>query len=180
VSQIASESLVRTVSSDLGVEVVDWPRDEALRGSLARAGVPRLLVLAPGQAPPEQLAFDEDWIRAPFEEEDLRARARNVAQTVTGLAGVVAWIDTERVLHRGARTAVLTASEAVVASELLSSSGSVVTRAVLESRLWPVAGPPSPRAVDAVVYRLRRRCRDLGLLIRATRGEGFVLVRDPG
>lgn len=169
------ESLTQSLTYDAGVELVVWPRDESLRTSLARAGVPRLLVVSEGDAPPERLAFDEDWIREPFDAADLRARMRRVAEAVAGQHAERPWIDGERVLHRGPRTTVLTASEAVVAAALLSSAGSVVSRAALESRLWPGGSAPSDRAIDAIVYRLRRRCQDLGLMIRNARGEGFIL-----
>lgn len=159
-----------------GVEIVVWPAEQSLRQSLARAGVPRLLVLDEHQAPPEPLAFDEDWIRRPFDQADVRARARRILETVRAQSEHAAWIDDQRVLHRGPRTAVLTASEAVVASVLLDREGQVVTRDQLEERLWPGSRPPSARAIDAIVYRLRRHCDELGLLIRAARGRGFVLV----
>jgi DNA-binding response OmpR family regulator len=138
--------------------------------------VPRLLVLGEGVPPPADLADDEDWIRAPFETGDLRARARRIAEFVAGRVDEPAWIDAQRVVHRGPRTAVLTASEAVVADALLAHPGQVVSRSALESRLWPDSEPPSSRAIDAIVYRLRRRLRDLGLMIRSARGEGFVLL----
>jgi DNA-binding response OmpR family regulator len=159
-----------------GVELVPWPSGEQLRRSLARAGVPRLLLLADGEAPPDTVAFDEDWIREPCGSDDLRARATRVLDAVRAQSEAAAWIDDHRVLHHGHRTAVLTASEAVVAATLLASKGEVVTRGQLEGRLWPGSRPPSARAVDAIVYRLRRRCDDLGLLIRSARGRGFVLV----
>lgn len=175
----AVESLPHTLHPEAGIEIVQWPRDESLRQSLARAGVPRLLVLERGAPPPDQLAYDEDWIREPFGPADLRSRVRRINDSILGQTAADPWIDGERVLHRGQRTTVLTASEAVVADALLSSAGAVVTRAALESRLWPDTPPPSDRAIDAIVYRLRRRCRDLGLLIRVARGEGFVLLRSP-
>ena len=173
------ESLSHPLNSVAGVEVVVWPRDDALRQSLARAGVPRILIVADGVAPPEHLSFDEDWIREPFDHADLQARARRIIQAARSQSAQAAWLDDERVLHRGAMTAVLTASEAVVAEELLSHSGQVVDRESLQDRLWPSQDPPSERAIDAVVYRLRRRCQDLGLLIQAARGRGFVLTAGP-
>jgi len=170
------ESSPEALSAQHGVELVAWPRESGLRASLARAGVPRLLVLDEGVPPPTDLAQDEDWIRAPFEPADLRARARRIAAIVAERVDEPAWIDDQRVVHRGPRTAVLTASEAVVADALLASPGQVVSRAALESRLWPGSQPPSSRAIDAIVYRLRRRFRELGLMIRSARGEGFVLL----
>ena len=173
------ESLSHTMDAVAGVEVVAWPREQALRQSLARAGIPRLLIVADGQAAPEDLAFDEEWIREPFDVADIRVRARQILRAVRSQSSQASWLDQERVLHRGHRTVVLTASEAVVADELLAHPDQVVTREALHERLWPDGDAPSDRAVDAIVYRLRRRCRDLGLLIRSARGLGFVMSMGP-
>jgi len=170
------EPLPLPADVDLGVELIEWPRDARLRSQLAAAGIPRLLVLDGTAPPPDDLAVDEDWIRRPFDPSDLTARLRRVAAAAHFRASTDAWLDEERVLHRGAHTAVLTAAEATVAELLLSSAGQVVERSVLEQRLWPDGRPPSDRAIDAVVYRLRRRCSALGLVIRNARGRGFVLL----
>ena len=95
--------------------------------------------------------------------------------SVAQLATNEPWIDDERVLHRGHRTVVLTAAEVVVVAALLDVPGEVVTRDDLGARLWPDEIAPSGRAVDAVIYRLRRRIIGLGLSIRASRGRGFLL-----
>ncbi|UDY37037.1 helix-turn-helix domain-containing protein [Dermatobacter hominis] len=157
-----------------GIELVDWPAQADLRVALARASVPRLLTVPAGELPPTDLAPDEDWIRVPCAEDDIRVRAEQVLRVVRERSEETSWIDDQRVLHRGVRTAVLTASEATVAEVLLAEPGRVVSRTELIRRLWP-AGAPSERAIDAVVYRLRRSCQDLGLVIRAARGRGFVL-----
>ncbi len=157
-----------------GIELVDWPAQSQLRVGLARAGVPRLLAVPAGELPPTDLADDEDWIRVPCDPADIRLRAEHVLRSVRARSHDESWIDDQRVLHRGDRTAVLTSSEAAVAEALLASPGRVITRSALVQRLWP-SGPPSDRAIDAVIYRLRRRCRDLGLIITAARGEGFIL-----
>jgi len=157
-----------------GVELLDWPSDAAVRSALARAGIPRLLAVPAGALPPSDLADDEDWVRVPCDAADIRIRAEHVLRSVRAHAGDQSWVDDQRVLHRGRRTAVLTSAEAAVAEELLAHAGLVVTRATLCRRLWP-AGAPSERAIDAVVYRLRRSCQELGLVIRAVRGEGFAI-----
>ena len=157
-----------------GVELVDWPAQAALRDAFARAGVPRLLLVPGDVRPPADLGTDEDWVRVPCDPSDLRLRAERVLLTARRQSQESSWIDEQRVLHRGDRTAVLTASEAAVAEVLLEKPGRVVSRNELVRLLWP-AGAPSERAIDAVVYRLRRSCRDLGLVIRAARGRGFVL-----
>lgn len=157
-----------------GVELINWPDDAALRDALARAGIPRLLAVRTGALPPPDLRDDEDWVRLPCDTTDLRIRAEQVLRSVRSRAEDRSWVDDQKVLHRGQRTAVLTSAEATVAEALLAQPGLVVTRTALCRKLWPT-GAPSDRAIDAVVYRLRRSCQSLGLVIRAVRGEGFTI-----
>ncbi|CAB4530638.1 unannotated protein [freshwater metagenome] len=158
-----------------GIELLRWPEQEPVRRSLDRAGIPRILVLSNSSQPPEDLGYDEDWIRAPYRSDDLLARVRRLARSLSEQSTLEFWLDDQRVLHRGSRIAVLTVFEAVVAKALLAQPGETVRRSVLEQSLWPTESPPGPRAVDAVIYRLRSRCRGLGLTIRTVRGEGFLL-----
>ena len=158
-----------------GIELLRWPEQDLARRSLLRSGIPRLLVLSGSSQPPEDICFDEDWIRAPYRLADLQARVRRLAKSLTEQSATELWLDAQRVLHRGNRTVVLTAFEAVVAAALLERPGEIVTRSALEQSLWSDQPAPGPRAVDAVVYRLRGHCRGLGLTITTVRGEGFVL-----
>jgi DNA-binding response OmpR family regulator len=158
-----------------GIELLRWPEQEVARRSLDRAGIPRILVLSSSCRPPEDIGYDEDWIREPYRNDDLLARVRRLAESLSEQSHHELRLDDQRVLHRGTRTAVLTVFEAVIAAELLAKPGEIVRRSVLERSLWPSQPPPGPRAVDAVVYRLRSRCRGLGLSIGTVRGEGFVL-----
>ncbi len=158
-----------------GIELLRWPEQDLARRSLLRAGIPRLLVLSGNSQPPEDLCFDEDWIRAPYRLADLQARVRRLAKSMSEQSATELWLDDHRVLHRGSHTVVLTAFEAVVAAALLAKPGEIVTRSAVEQSLWPDQPAPGPRAVDAVVYRLRGHCRGLGLTITTVRGEGFLL-----
>jgi DNA-binding response OmpR family regulator len=162
-----------------GIELLRWPEQDVARRSLRRAGIPRLLVVSGSSQPPEDLGFDEDWIRAPYRLADLQARVRRLAKSLTEQSATELWLDAQRVLHRGNRTVVLTAFEAVVAAALLARPGEIVTRSALEQVLWSDQPAPGPRAVDAVVYRLRGHCRGLGITISTVRGEGFVLRTAP-
>lgn len=154
--------------------MVSWPDERDLRERLARAGVPRLLLVAEGAAPPESVGPDEDWIRMPADERDVLARVRTLLRNVARLDEQRPWIDEHRIAHRGDSTVVLTAAEAVVATALFTSPGTVVSRAELETLLWHDQ-PPSKRAVEAVVYRLRRRLLPLHLRVRTVRAghHGF-------
>lgn len=158
-----------------GVELVRWPADEAVRQRLARAGVPRLLLVEAGTDPPADHASDEDWVRLPADRGDVRARARRLSQAMAGRSRHEAWVDPNRILHRGDDVVALSSAETAVVTLLLAHPGTVVDRHELESRVWPESEPPSERALDAVVYRLRRRLVGLGMHIRVIRARGFVL-----
>ena len=45
--------------------IVPWPDEADPSPCLAEAGVPRLLFIAPGHAPPAPLDLYEDWVRVP-------------------------------------------------------------------------------------------------------------------
>jgi hypothetical protein len=65
----------RCTASDLAIACVPWPSDADRRVELARAGVPRLLFVEPGAAPPELWDLDEDWVRIPTSAEEVTLRA---------------------------------------------------------------------------------------------------------
>src|SRR5260221_101995 len=65
---------------DLAVELVHWPRERQRREALAKAGVPRVLLVADGEVPPTRIGVGEDWIRVPADERDLFVRARRVSR----------------------------------------------------------------------------------------------------
>ena len=173
------EGAVSELAGAAGVELVEWPRQEHLRRSLARAGIPRILILEPGATQPDDLAFDEAWVHTPATAPTVRRVLRVLHRSIEQRRSEEAWIDASRTLHRGEEATVLTPAEAVVATELLAHEGAVVPRSRLTALLWPDQRPPSKGAVDAVIFRLRRRCRELGIAIHAARGTGFVMVTEP-
>ncbi len=158
----------------LPVELVSWPAGGDRRDALARAAVPRLLLVAADAAPPDVVGVDEDWIRLPAAESDVRARATQLLRFDARLRSDAPYIDDNRVLHRAGRTVTLTIAEAAIMSLLIQNSGTVVTHRELESDVWDGVAP-SHDAIDAAIYRLRRRIGGLSLCIRSVRGRGFVL-----
>jgi len=164
------------VAASYGVELVRWPRQRTLRARLARAGVPRLLLVDADAPLPDDLAIDEDWLRWPADGDEVESRARHLCRTIVARRTERPWLEPNGVLHRGTATVVLPASEAVVAEALLRARGGVVARAELEALLWPGGSPPGPRALDGVMYRLRRRLRAVGLVVRTARRRGFSVT----
>lgn len=164
---------------DLPVELVHWPRERERREALVRAGIPVVLLVPAGAEPPRRLAIGEDWIRVPADERDLFVRAARVRRHLARLAEQTPVLDASGVLHRGALAVALSASEATALEVLLADRGRVVERTRLEQRVWP-QGAPSERALDSLLYRLRRRLLDLGLIVSSSRGRGFVLEIEQG
>lgn len=156
------------------VELVHWPADAALRDSLARAGVPRMLLVAADAEPPATLGVDEDWVRMPATAADVIARARQLLRFDELLRVDKPFVDEHRVLHRAGMTVHLSAAEAAVLTVLLRDEGHVVGHVELGRAVW-VDAAPSRDALDALVYRLRRRISGLGMSIRSNRSRGFAL-----
>jgi len=157
----------------LPVELVEWPAESARRQVLARAGVPRMLLIAADATPPDTVGVDEDWVRLPVAESDVVARATQLL-CKEGIRSDTPYVDAHRVLHRAGMTVMLTNAEAAIMSLLLRRAGTVVSWSDLEHEAWHDAAP-SREAIDAAIYRLRRRLAGLSLSIRSARGRGFVL-----
>jgi hypothetical protein len=163
---------MHTLPAAAPVELLHWPADAASRAVLARGGVPCLLLVAAEAEPPRSIGPTEDWVRLPADERDVAARAR-------ALCGRLARGATERpsvadgVVTRGSRRVDLTDAESQALGLLLGTAG-VVSRRDLSAAVWP-AGPPGPRSLEALVYRLRVRLTDLNIQILAVRGRGYVI-----
>lgn len=171
---------IEELAERAGVELVVWPDDESQRRALARAGVPRLLLVAADADAPEVIGLDEDWVRAPSDVRDLAARLRRLARVVERLQHDHPVLDPSHIVHYGGTSVVLSAAQASVTELLLARQGQVVARAELEAALWP-DGAPGPKALDGVVFRLRRRLAGLGLVVRSAHGRGFSIdAHEPG
>lgn len=162
----------------MGIEVLTWPDEAALRSALSRAGVPRLLLIDSDAEPPNPTGLGEDLVRLPTSEEELIATAEKLLERIAGLASVVPTIDADRVLRRAEASVALSPSEATIVRRLLDQSGTIVTRGELERLLWPDGVVPGQRSLDYVVQRLRRRVADLNICINTSRGRGFVIYVD--
>lgn len=159
-----------------GVEVVHWPADAVIRRQLARVGVPRVLLVPAGVQPPDDLDPAETWLPTDAAEHVVVDAARRLVDSLRLIDGRDVWIDLHGVVHRGEQAVALSASEALVAGELLAAGGRVVSR----DRLQQLLGSDherSDRAVEAVIYRLRRRLVALHLVVRTVRSRGFVIDR---
>jgi DNA-binding winged helix-turn-helix (wHTH) protein len=150
------------------VAVVHWPRDNARRAQLAAARVPCLLLVEPEATPPV-VELWEDWIQLPADERDVSIRLQGLAVRVCRPE-----IVDNSILRNSYGTVTLSSQESAMAQALLESQGRLVSRAELERTLWP-EGMPTARALDDLVYRLRRKVKPLQLSVFSARQRGFVL-----
>jgi hypothetical protein len=162
----------------LGVELITWPDQSALRSALARAGVPRLLLVDGEHEPPNPLGLGEDWATLSAVDDELISKAEQLLARMAHYASVAPTIDADRVLRRAEASVALSPSEAKVVGRLLEQSGTVVSRDELEHLLWPDGTVPGERSLDYVVQRLRRRIAELNICINTARGRGFVIYVD--
>ena len=156
----------------LPIEFVLWPAEQDRRAALARASIPRVLLVAPDVEAPI-VGIDEDWLRLPATEADVLARGRQLLRRGTQVRSDVPFIDDERVVHRAGATVVLTATESAILSTLLDHVGSVVEYGDLAELVWNRA--LGGAAMEAAIYRLRRRLDGLHITIAAVRGRGYQL-----
>jgi len=159
---------------DRDVFVLRWPEEVDAVERLGHLGIPRLLLVEPGVAPPRVTSCIEDWVRLPADDADLRARlaalgergARHPAGPVVEEHGCLS--------HRGA-TVYLPPVDEHVARALVERLGQPVSVEELRTRAWPDGG--SDTALRVHISRLRRRLAPLGLSISSVRRRGY-LIRD--
>ena len=158
----------------MDVTLVRWPAEQIRRDRLAEEGLPRLLLLEPGEVPPSVTDLLEDWIRVPADDVDLRARVATLQARYESAGAVAPALDDDGVIRLGTAWVSLPPVEARITNALLERYGAVVSRDVLARSGWP-DGAPGRNALDVHVLRLRRRLAPLGLVIRTVRSRGYLL-----
>ena len=163
------------ISAPPHIVVLRWPEEEAERERLEAAGVPRLLLVEPGDVPPDATGALEDWAWAGAEPLEVHARLHALEVRAWGVpAPAVPQIGPDGVLRVGRRWIALGPIEARLAEALVERLGEVVTRRDLEEAGWP-GDPPTRNTVDAQLVRLRRHLATLGLSLRTVRARGCLL-----
>lgn len=156
------------------VRLIHWPRQGTQREWCRRHSIPRILVVEPGHTPPRVVDIYEDWVRTPTSEDDLRVRARVLAQRRLEFDRPVMEEGRELVVRR--QRVRLSPSQAAIADLLTDAFGDVVLRGELARALYRHTGSGSSRNVlDLHVGRLRRKVEPLGLTIRTVWGCGYAL-----
>jgi hypothetical protein len=158
-----------------GVRLVRWPDEGQLLEQLRAEHVPRLLLVHPPAPAPVVQECEEDWVRLPAADDDVRARMVALAARSerhqpfprVGADGRLRhaddWIALSPIEHRLAQT-------------LAEHFGEVVDSRVLLRAAWPENGHGNnDGALRVHLTRLRRRLRPLALDVQNVRGRGYLM-----
>jgi hypothetical protein len=162
------------------VHLIRWPAQERRRRELQDAGMPRILLLTPGAAPPEQWDELEDWVRLPLDPDEIRARARSLRRRARTTARPV--LGSDGILRVGERWIDVPIGQVPVVELLVAHFGQIVYAEVIEKVYLDGGGSPRTSARKAMIVRLRRRVAELGLELHNVRDCGYLLewFDDPG
>ncbi len=169
---------------DLGLPRLDGM--QVLRACRAAGnGVPVLILTARDQVEDRVKALDEgadDYLGKPFEVPELIARLRSLYRRSRGRAlsklkvGEIAVDVAAMQLHWQGRTVDLPRREFSLLLALLESAGKVVSREVLEQRVYGWDEDVESNALEVHVHHLRRKLP--AEMIRTVRGIGYLLDPD--
>lgn len=157
----------------MGVELIRWPAEIGRRNELEASATPRILLVDPSEPAPITVDPNEDWIRLPADEGDLRARVEALSRR----AAREPTLDDDGLLRHGGSWTALPPIESRLVEILLERFGKVVSREMLLVRGWPTE-QPKRNVLDVHVLRLRRRLEPLGLTISTVRKRGYILEAD--
>ncbi len=161
---------------DDDVQFVAWPHEGERRARLARAGIPRLLIVDPDGVPPDDWDDLEDWLRAPVDPEEAAHRQHALRQRLRERGhGLV--ID-DGLLRLDDAWLALTPTQLALARVLVSNTGRVVRRADLELVFADAGGTPSATAFASCIKRLRTKLREIGVVLHALSDGRYLLEVD--
>ena len=136
-------------------------------------GRPRLLIVAPDAAAPATVDCDEDRIRLPAEDADVRARVAALEARAARHGSTRKATGDGRLMFRG-RWVNVSGIEEILARSLSERFGELV-----DDRTMVTAGsadrPTTSNALHVNLSRLRKRLAPLGLVIRRVRSRGYVM-----
>lgn len=170
---------------DLGLPRLDGL--EVLRRLRRRRSTVPVILLTVRDAPEDRVAgLDtgaDDYLAKPFNLSELEARVRALLRRANQgsgpdlVHGALRLDMAGRRLYRDGEPLELSAREFAIVELLLLREGRVVTKQQISEHLfgWEDAG--SANALDAFVYRLRRKLEPSGVDIRTIRGMGYLIDR---
>ncbi|MDQ2650613.1 MAG: hypothetical protein M3Z03_13825, partial [Actinomycetota bacterium] len=155
------------------VAVVPWPAGTTVREQLATLRVPRVLLVAEDQDPPDLLDELEDWVREGVHPDDLAARTRPLAARA---AKQVPTVDAEGLVRFGSSWTVVPPNQIGVTRLLVEHFDQVVPRGLVAEAYVSSGGSAHPNSMRSVTVRLAHRLAELDLELVTIRARGFMLT----
>jgi hypothetical protein len=172
------DEMLSFLGANNGVAVLAWPRDERHLERLEAAGIPRLLLVAPGEEPPPR-GLLEDSVRLPATEEDIHRRLVRLCRSAATrrLHTEPPTVSEDHRLAFGCHEVDLPDCAAGLAADLAAAFETPVPEAVLLEALPPEARSSLHLAARAA--RLSGRIEVLGLEVVSADHNAYVLRRCP-
>ena len=155
------------------VRLVRWPEERELLEQLRAERSPRLLLVRPPAPAPVVDECEEDWVRLPADDGDVRARVLALAARSARHRPGPRSVPTGRLRYEGHWIA-LSPIEHRLATALAERFGEVVGSELLSRAAWPANGT-NDGALRVHLTRLRRRLRALSLDVQNVRGRGYLM-----
>lgn len=150
-----------------------------------------VLILTARDGPEDRVlgldAGADDYLIKPFHMPELIARIRallrrpNAALGVTLTLGNLLLDTATRRARVSSMEVALTVRETSMLEILLRQQGTVVTRELMEQRLYSFEAQLGSNALEVLVHRLRRRLQDAGatVAVHTVRGVGYLMAEAP-
>ena len=155
------------------MRLVRWPEEAQLLERLRAERAPRLLLVRSPLPPPKVSDCEEDWVRLPADDGDVRARVRALAAR-SSRHRPAPQVSPDGRLRSGDGWVALSPVEHRLAELLAERFGEVVGTDALARAARP-GQPATNGALRVHMTRLRGRVRRLSLELRNVRGHGYVM-----
>ena len=187
----AATACLDLVSYDVAILDLALPDGDGLtllRRLRKRGSTLPVLVLTARDAPEDRVlglnAGADDYLIKPFHMPELIARLRalmrrpNATLGITLTLGNLLFDTTSRVVRVDGADVGLSVRETSMLEVLMRQQGSVVTRELMEQRLYSFEANLGSNALEVLIHRLRRRLQDAGaaVIIHTVRGVGYLMA----
>ena len=153
--------------------MLQWPAEAEERERLEHQGLPRLLLVEPGEPPPTSDSCLEDWLVLPASDLEVETRLVNLAKRTANHPRPPMIDDFGRLTHRGS-SLFLSPLDQRLAHALIENFGAIVEEPELIKKVWPEGARNQVLRVH--VSRLRQRLRPLQLTIKCVRNAGYLIA----